>query len=181
MIRPEFRTILMDQRGAAVIIWSFFMISIAVYLFIARSLLADPNFARDFSLAKTVRIMLWILTLVDLGYYVYWKKRRLTAAAILSGAKEVKLFRALEGYEGAIEKRAASVVSAYATRKIVVFAIIEALAVYGLVLALVGRYVWDQYLLSVLSLFLLALEFPNEKSLRELVQTVEHGAAGRGR
>ena len=181
MIRPEYRTILMDQRGAAVILWSFFMISIAVYLFIARTLLADPNFALDFSLAETVRIILWILTLVDLGYYVYWKKRRLTAAAILSSAREAKLFRALEGYEGAIEKRAAAVVSTYATRKIVVFAIIEALAVYGLVLALAGRYVSDQYLLSALSLFLLTLEFPKEKSLQGLVQTVEFTAARRGR
>ncbi len=181
MIRPEFRTILMDQRGAAVILWSFFMISVAVYLFIARSLLADPHFGRDFSLVSIARTILWILTLVDLGYYAYWKRRYLTAEAILSDSRTAKLFRALEGYEGAVEKSAALVVSTYVTRKIVVFAIIEALAIYGLVLALVGRYAWDQYLLSGLSLILLALEFPIEKSFEGLVQTVVHTAAGQGR
>ena len=31
MIRPEFRKILLDQRGAAVILWSAFVISIPIY------------------------------------------------------------------------------------------------------------------------------------------------------
>jgi hypothetical protein len=177
MIRPEFRTILMDQRGAAVILWSFFMISVAVYLFIARSLLANPDFARDFSWAETVRIILWILTLVDLGYYAYWKKRHLTAEAILSNTKTVKLFRALETYKGSLEQRAAAVVSTYITRKVVVFAIIEAIAVYGLVLALAGRFQLDQYLLSGLSLILLSLEFPSGKAFAALVRAVEQPAA----
>ena len=39
MIRPEFRTILMDQRGAAVILWSCFMISVVIYIVIARNVL----------------------------------------------------------------------------------------------------------------------------------------------
>jgi hypothetical protein len=55
----------------------------------------------------------------------------------------------------------------------VLFAIVEAVAVYGLVLALVGRYFSDQYLLSGLSLLLLALEFPSEKSLEKVLQRVE--------
>ena len=50
MIRPEFKTILLDQRGAAVIIWSFFVIFIALYVFISRHLLANPDFGRGFCL-----------------------------------------------------------------------------------------------------------------------------------
>jgi hypothetical protein len=65
------------------------------------------------------------------------------------------------------------VVSTYITRKIVLYAIIEALAVYGLVLAIVGRYFADQYALSALSLILLALEFPTARGLDTLVRTVE--------
>ena len=52
MIRPEFKTILLDQRGAAVIIWSFFTISIAIYLFISRHLLANPDFGRGLFLRR---------------------------------------------------------------------------------------------------------------------------------
>jgi len=65
------------------------------------------------------------------------------------------------------------VVSTYVTRKVVIFAIIEAIAVYGFVLAFLGRFVGDQYLLSGLSLVVLALEFPSEKSLEALVRAVE--------
>ena len=46
MIRPEFKKLLMDQRGAAVILWSFFMISIVIYIVIAQNVLANPKYAR---------------------------------------------------------------------------------------------------------------------------------------
>ena len=173
MIRPEFRTILMDQRGAAVILWSCFMISVVIYIVIARNVLADPKYAAGLWFAENARIVLWFLAVVDLGYYVWWKQRYLAQDSILGGAKRAKLFRALEGHKGQIEERAATVVSTYVTRKIVLFAILEALAVYGLVLAIVGRYFLDQYLLSALSLILLSIEFPTEKSLAGLLRVVE--------
>jgi hypothetical protein len=177
MIRPDYRTILMDQRGAAVILWSCFMISIVIYIVIAQNVLANPRFARGFPAPETIRTVLWILVLVDLGYYAYWKKRYLRPEAILADRKRTKLLRALAEHQGPVEERAASVVSTYITRKIVLFAIIEAIAVYGLVLALAGRYLSDQYSLSVLSLILLALEFPRESFLEKLVREIE-GPAG---
>ncbi len=173
MIRPEFKTILLDQRGAAVIIWSFFTISIGLYLFISRHLLANPDFGRGFSYAGTSRAIFWILTFIDFGYYVYWKGY-LTPEAVTRDAKASKRLRALEAYQGRDEERAAAVVSTYVTRKIVLFAIIEAIAVYGLILALVGRFLLDHYILSALALVLLIVEFPSEKSFSALLQKVEH-------
>jgi hypothetical protein len=173
MIRPEFRKILCDQRGAAVILWSCFMIAIVIYIVIARNVLATPRFARGFSQAESVRIGLWVLALVDFGYYVYWKKRYVSSEAILGEAKSTKVLRALEGHQGPLEERAAAVVSTYVTRKTVLFAIIEAIAVYGLLLALAGHYLSDLYLLSAVSLLLLTVEFPSERSLERLLHKVE--------
>jgi hypothetical protein len=173
MIRPEFRKLLMDQRGAAVILWSFFMISIVIYIVIAQNVLANPKYARGLAFAETARIILWLLVLVDLGYYLFWKRRYLTPEAILHNSQKTKLFRALQDYRGGLEERAAAVVSTFVTRKVVIFAIIEAIAVYGLVLAIVGRYLSDQYLLSALSLILLTLEFPAQRFLERLLQQVE--------
>ena len=82
----------------------------------------------------------------------------------------------MEQFTGVLEERAAYVVSTYVTRKVVIFAIIEAVAVYGFVLAFLGRFVFDQYLLSAVSLALLAIEFPSENSLGKLVQAVERSA-----
>ena len=151
MIRPDFRKILLDQRGAAVILWSAFVISIPIYLVIARNVLGNPNIGSNRPLAETARVVLWLLTVVDLGYYAYWRKRNLSSEAILRAARATKLFRALEEFKGGVEERAAYVVSTYVTRKVVIFAIIEAVAVYGLVLAIIGRFVQDQYWLSALS------------------------------
>jgi hypothetical protein len=173
MIRPEFRKILSDQRGAAVILWSCFMIAIVIYIVIARNVLATPKFAGGFSQAPIVRIGLWMLALVDLGYYVYWKKRYLASEAVLAEAKSTKLLRAVEGHQGLMEERAAAVVSTYVTRKTVLFAIIEAVAVYGLILGLAGPYPSEMYLLSVVSWLLLTFEFPSEKSLETLLRRVE--------
>ncbi len=92
MIRPEFRKILMDQRGAAVILWSFFVISIPVYVVIARSLLGNPSLGSNRTIAEPARIIFWLLTLVDLGYYAYWKKRNMSVQAMLQSAKATKLF-----------------------------------------------------------------------------------------
>ena len=176
MIRPEFKKILLDQRGAAVIIWSFFVISIAIYVFISRHLLANPDFGRGFSYAAAARAVFWLLTVIDFDYYVYWK-RYLAPEAVLRDAKKSKRLRALEEYKGAEEERAAAAVSTYVTRKIVLFAIIEAIAVYGMILALVGRFLLDQYLLSALALVLLIAEFPSEKSFSAILQKLEHDSA----
>jgi hypothetical protein len=173
MIRPEFRKLLMDQRGAAVILWSFFMISIVIYIVISRNVLANPKYAQGLSFAEKARVVLWILVLVDLGYYIYWKRRYLMPQAILHNSQKTKIFRALQEYKGSAEERAASVVSTFVTRKVVIFAIIEAIAVYGLVLAIVGRYLSDQHLLSALSLALLALEFPTQRFLESLLREIE--------
>jgi len=176
MIRPEFRKILLDQRGAAVILWSFFFISVPIYLVIARHLLGNPNVGNNPSIAEPARIIFWALTLVDIGYYFYWRERHLSAAAINREARKTKLFRALAGWEGAVEENAAYVVSTLVTCKVVIFAIIEAVAVYGFVLAFLGRFVADQIVLSLLSLILLTIEFPSARSLESLIQEVERPA-----
>ncbi|MGH7886719.1 MAG: hypothetical protein ACREPG_02560 [Candidatus Binatia bacterium] len=177
MIRPEFRKILLDQRGAAVILWSFFFISVPIYLIIARHLLGNPNLGTNPSIAEPARIVFWLLTLVDFGYYFYWRDRNLSAAAIKREARKTKLFRALEEYQGAVEENAAYVISTLITRKVVIFAIIEAVAVYGFVLAFLGRFVADQIVLSLLSLILLTIEFPSAKSVEALIQEIERSAA----
>jgi hypothetical protein len=57
-----------------------------------------------------------------------------------------------------------------------VFAIIEAIAVYGVLLGLAGGYLPDHYLLSTISLVLLAFEFPSARQLEKLLdQAAGHG------
>jgi len=113
MIRPEFKTILIDQRGAAVILWSCFVISIPIYIMIARQVLENPNIGANRSFADAARIVVWFLTALDLGYYAYWRKRYMSPESIFRTARSTKLLRALEEFNGTVEERAAYVVSTY--------------------------------------------------------------------
>src|SRR5919109_25539 len=173
MIRPEFRNSLLSQQGALLFIWGFFVVSIFVYIAITHLVLGNSRTEGESSFSQAVKSILWVLVLVDLGYLIWWKKRFLTRRAILDESKKSKILKALEEHKGPPEERAASVISSYVTRKIVAFAIVEAIAVYGFVLALIGRNFWDQYLLSALSLILLAVEFPAKSFLEKLVSDLE--------
>lgn len=176
MIRPEFRTILLDQRGAAVILWSFFAISIPLYLVIARHVLNNPNVGTNSAIAEPARIIFWILTIVDIGYYVYWRRKNLSIEGMRRDARQTKLFRAVQEFNGVDEQNAAYLVSTFVTRKVVIYAIIEAIAVYGFVLAFLGRFIADQMALSLLSLILLAIEFPRHNAIEALIDSVEKPA-----
>ena len=101
MIRPEFKKLLMDQRGAAVILWSFFMISIVIYIVIAENVLANPKYARGLAFAETARIVLWFLVLVDLGYYFFWKKALSRATGDSPQLSEDKTFSSVARIQGA--------------------------------------------------------------------------------
>jgi hypothetical protein len=173
MIRPDFREILLDQRGAAVLLWCFFFAAIPVYFFIAQKVLETSSFGTNRELADPARVFFWLLALLDIGYYLYWKRKNLTAEAIRRDGRQTKLFRALQHFNGVDEQNAAYLVSTLITRKVVIYAIIEAIAVYGFVLALIGRFVSDQVVLSGLSLALLTFEFPGKKSVEKLVESVE--------
>lgn len=117
-------------------------------------------------------MVLWLLAFIDLGTFVWWRNRFLTKEAILAGSKKYKTLQVLQAHTTPLEERAAQVVSSYVTSKIVAFAILEAMAVYGFVLALIGGYVRDQYLFSFASGALLLFEFPSKSRLEELLSDV---------
>ena len=173
MIRPEFRKALEAQQQILVLLWTFFFCGIFVYLWLTEFILQRSGFSAGSSLAETSRIVLWLLAVIDLGTFVWWKKGFLTQEAILRGSKKYKTLQVLQEHKTPVEERAAQVVSAYVTSKIVAFAILEAMAVYGFVLALIGGYVREQYLLSFASGALLAFEFPRKAFLGKILKDIE--------
>jgi len=173
MIRPEFREVLENQQQVLVILWAFFFLGIFVYLWIAEFLVAKLGPPSGSPASELGRIIIWVLGFVELGTLVWWKKRSLTTDAILQAVSQYKVLQALRGHNSPLEERAATVVSAYITSKVVAFAIIEAIAVFGLVVNIVSRHTVDQYLLSLASGALLVVEFPFKPRLQELLSAVE--------
>jgi hypothetical protein len=176
MIRPEFRKALEDQQQILVLLWIFFVGAIFVYLWLTEFILGKSGFSAGSSLTETVRIVLWLLAFVDLGTFVWWRNRFLSKKGILGRSKKYKILQVLQEHGTPLEERAAEVVSSYVTSKIVAFAILEAMAVYGFVLALIGGYIRDQYLFSFASGALLLFEFPSKAFLADILRELEtHG------
>ena len=175
MIRPEFREALESQHGILVKLWVAFIVAIFLYVWIADTVLPSRRLLAGPAAAEAGKVIIWLLTLVDLGSLAWWKKRFLNKQAILGGAKKYRLLQALQEHKTPLEEQAAGIVSSYVTSKIVAFAMMEALAVYGFGLALIGRYVWHQYLLSLASGLLLVWEFPSKSFLEEIIRDVEAG------
>lgn len=91
-----------------------------------------------------LRFILWAVALVELAILLWWKQRMLAPDRLISAAHD-NLTVALGHYVG---KNAAT------------FSMANSIAVYGLALALVGRYFWDQTILTFISLVLLFYLYP---------------------
>jgi hypothetical protein len=175
MIRPDYREALESQHKILVVLWFVFLAGIALYLWIAKTFLAERQLGVG-SFAQTARLVLWLLTFFDVATLMWWRKRFLSKEAILGGVKQYKVLQSLQEHKTPIEERAAAVVSSYVTGKIVAFALAEAVAIYGFAMVLTSRYFLGLYILSVAGAVLLLLDFPSRRFLDELITDVESGA-----
>jgi hypothetical protein len=175
MIRPDYREKLEGQHNILVALWSVFAAAVFLYLWISENFLAARQLNVDGAFAAAARLFLWLLAFLDLATLTWWKKRFLTRAAILGGAKRYKLLQALQGHQTPAEERTAAIVSSYVTSKIVVFALVEAVAIYGFAMTLTSRFFVGQYILTAAAGVLLLLEFPSRHFLAELIGAAEAG------
>lgn len=173
MLRSDFRKALEGQQQILVLLWIFFVGAIFFYLWLTEFILGRSGFWAASSLTGTFRVVLWLLGFADLGTFVWWRKRFLARNGLLAGSKSYKILQGLQEHQTPLEERAAQIVSSYVTSKIVGFAILEAMAVYGFILAGVGGYIHDQYLLSLAAGALFLFEFPSKRFLDDLLRELE--------
>ena len=150
-----------------------FFCALFIYLWISEFVLAQPGVSWRSGVYSPTRVALWLLAVFDLGTLMSWRRRFLTREGILAEPGRYKILQALQGHTSPAEERAAGIISSYVTSKIVAFTIIEAIAIYGFVLAFVGHHTRDQHLFSLVSGVLLIWEFPVKARLQELVKTTE--------
>ena len=100
-----------------------------------------------------IRPILWIIALVECGIVVWWKRTYLTPDRLANLAKA---------------NDNSLLVGQFVGRSVSGFAIAASIAVYGLVLALVGRHFWDQYLLTILAFLCLIYAYPPKDCFNEI-------------
>lgn len=102
--------------------------------------------------------------LAESGVLWWWHNKFLTKETVL---KETTVFQ-----------ESTRAISSYAGKKIVAFALAESIAIYGLVLALIGNHLSDQYLMSFVAGLWLAYLYPSGVFFEELGREFEARGAG---
>lgn len=163
MIPPEIQRSLEVQQKVLVVIWVAFILCLIIYLLIPEIVFSEALPPPGNLFFDSIRGVLWAVAFVAVGLLSWWRKRYLDRGFLLKRLQTDSI---------------GLVFSYYLGRKIVAFALAESVALLGFVLAFVGRYVWDQYLLSVVSAVLLIVEFPSRLFLEELVkETLSKGGS----
>lgn len=173
MIRPEFRRELQNQQKVLILVWTGLLVATAFYLWLPRLLLDQSQSLGDYPFARTIRQTLWLIVVIEVGFLFWWKKRFLSKQAIVRRAGESRWIpMVVRGHQTPAEERAARAISWYIGGRVTGFAIAESLAVYGVFLAIIGGYFWDQYVLTTLCLLFLIYFYPSKSFITELLKEV---------
>lgn len=157
MMTPESQRALEDRRRLLVLIWAGFLACLLVYLVLPWFVAFSEVFLDGGSFPGVSRTGLWAVAFLIVGFLWWWDERWLTREALLNHDRFTW----------------GTLASNYAAKKIVGFALAEAVAIYGLLLALIGQYLWDQLLLSGVSGALLIRLYPSRAFFDQLVRDAE--------
>jgi hypothetical protein len=174
MIREEFKQKLERRHTKLVLIWLAFFLFDFYYVGVAHYLAANDPVVIAPGFASKLRTALWLFAAANIWtLYGFWKKRIFTREAFLAPPGTAKILPALRDHASPVEQKAAAAVSSYFFAEVGTFAFAVSIALLGFVLAFLGRFMTDQYLLTLLSLAILAYEFPAKSFLRALVGEIE--------
>lgn len=155
-MEPELRRAVEKQQKILTLTWLGAIAALFLYLLL-------PRFFGPRRLPEVeqpyhgFRMILWIVAVIEVVSLLWWSRTFLTKEAVL---------RAVQG-------TGVDPLIYYSGRKISAIAIAQSVAVYGLVLAFVGRYFWDQYILTLVSGVLLVRHRPSRSFCNELAKEIE--------
>jgi hypothetical protein len=146
------------QRRLLVIIWGSMMTTLVIYLLIP-PLVAPEGLIASGAVFVLLRPFFWLVAVVEVLFLNWWKQDYLKPRTLLSDLSAPEQVNAA--------------VSNTTTRGIVAFALAESIALYGLVLALIGKHFLDQYLLTFVSGILMIQLYPSRQLFDELVREAQ--------
>lgn len=177
-LSEEFRKFLYRQRNLLVVTWLMFFLALGLYLLIPEIASEHLPSPIDYSYAAQMRNILWTIAIVTAAFLVWVKSQFHTVRAIFHASRQPMEITDLKG-DTPVEKNAARLVSCYRSRMIVAFTLSEMIAIFGLILALIGNYTPDQQVLSLLSACLLVYFYPSRGFFDDLINEYERREANR--
>ncbi|MBW1974439.1 MAG: hypothetical protein JRI45_02560 [Deltaproteobacteria bacterium] len=139
------------------IIWIAMLGSIGIYVFVAINFGGEIKAPLDPSLLKTIRLVLYALSILTVVITKLIRSKII--ASISVGSERTGVPREMIG----------QVLQKYRVANIVSFALCETIAIYGLLLFLMGGSATDLYILIALSALSMFLLRPRREELEELI------------
>jgi hypothetical protein len=147
-MEPQLREPAGKQKKVLTLTWSSSIAALVIYLLLPWfvSLQGISSGGEPYEGFRTI---LWFLAFIQVGVVLFWTRRVLRKEAVL---------RAVQG-------TAIDPLAYYTGRKIAAIGMAQSVALYGLVLAIVGGYFWDQYILTLIAGALVIGHYPSRRSL----------------
>ena len=145
-----------DQRQVLVMIWAAMMSTLVIYLLIPWIVVSEKPLFANGALSILLRPIFWSLVLVEVLFLKWWTRSYLKPRTLLLDLTS----------EAQIEAAIADI----RTKGIIAFAIAESIAIFGLILALMGRLFLDQYLLTLVGGILMVQLYPSARFFDEWVR-----------
>lgn len=155
-MESELRRAVEKQQKALTLAWVGSIAALFLYLLLPQ-FFGPPRLPEVEQPYRGFRMILWIVAVIEVGFLFWWSRTFLTKEAVL---------RAIQGTE-------VNPLTYYSGRKMSAIAIAQSVAVYGLVLAFIGRHFWDQYILTTVSAVLLVRHRPSRSFCEELAKEIE--------
>jgi F0F1-type ATP synthase membrane subunit c/vacuolar-type H+-ATPase subunit K len=157
MISAEDRKALENQHRTLLLVWAAFLATLVIYILLPQFISYAEFLPQSDPFSDVPRMSLWAVVVLVVGILWWWNQRHLTKEALFKN----------------YQPRRGTPLSNYAMKKIVAFALAEAIAIYGLILALMGRHLWDQLALSVIAALFLIYLYPSPAMFNELIREAE--------
>ena len=172
VLSEQFREILYEQRRLLLVTWIMFFIALGFYLMIPEITSKHLPPQVDYPYTKQVRDTFWVISIVSAAFLVWVKSHSHTVQAIFRASRQPLEIMDLKG-DTPVEKDAERLIFSYRSRMIVAFSLSEMIAIFGLVLALIGDYRSDQQVFSLISASLLIYFYPSRTFFDELIGECE--------
>ena len=173
-MRPQFDEQLRNQQKVLVMVWYSFVFMILFFLSVHVVLKGNLGPLSGESATEFLRRAFWFLVILQTVFLVWWKKRFFNVERLIEAStKGIILEKFVRGAQNPAEKRLGKMILNYFMRSVLAFGIAESIALYGLILWVLGYHSVDQYTFSTVSLLLVLYFFPSNRLFAQILEQAE--------
>jgi len=162
-------TVLRKTHKMAKIIASIMMVSLLIYVIIAEFYILE-NIKVTFSEILIFRYILYAIAVSEIFLIFILQKLMLQKSSKLPSYLRDSLKQRYQNRETPVDDQEITFSQHLLSTTIITFALCESIAIYGLILFILGKQKQDLYLLVGLSLILMLVFFPNLEKWKDLLE-----------